>query len=145
MKPKLCGRRRQAGFTLIEVMVVVAIAAILVSVAYPSYLDQVGRSRRADAQAVLMQAAQFLEGFHTENMRYDQNSAGVALALPARLAQAPLDGATKYYDVSVRTVAAQRYQLQAVPKGSQLHDRCGSLTLDHTGLKAATLSDCWAR
>ena len=147
--PGMSGRRprlrRQAGFTLIEAMVVVAIAGILASVAYPAYLQQVGRSRRVDAQAVLMQAAQYVEAFHTENMRYDQNSSGVALALPARLTHSPLDGATKYYDVSIRSVATQRYQLQAVPKGSQLQDRCGSLTLDNTGLKSATLADCWGR
>ncbi len=145
MSPRSNLPRRQRGFTLVEAMVVVAIAGVLATAAYPSYMEQVGRSRRADAQAVLMQAAQFLEGYHTENMRYDQNVVGQAMALPARLTQSPLDGATKYYTVSLQSVAAQTYTLGAVPRGSQAGDRCGTLTMSHTGVKSAALGDCWAR
>ena len=60
---------RQAGVTLVELMVAVSIVAILASVAYPSYLEQVRKGRRAEAQAVLMEASQFLERFSTVNMR----------------------------------------------------------------------------
>ncbi len=133
------------GFTLIEAMIVVAIVAILVAVAYPAYVDQMRKSRRADAQAVLMEAAQFMERFHTENFRYDRNVAGVAVALPAALAQAPKDGATKYYDVSLQAVAAQTYTLRAVPKGAQATDPCGTLRLDNLGRKTGGQDGCWRR
>ena len=55
------------GFTLIELMIVVAIIAVLASVAYPSYKEYVARSRRAEARAVLVAAQQWMERFYTEN------------------------------------------------------------------------------
>jgi type IV pilus assembly protein PilE len=83
------------GFTLIELVIVVAIVAILATIAYPSYQDSVRKSRRADAKGVLMEAAQWMERFYTENNRYDQTRAGVAVALPASLQTSPKEGPTK--------------------------------------------------
>ncbi len=73
------------GFTLIELMIVVAVIAILAAIAYPSYQDSVRKSRRADAKAALLDLAQFMERNYTTANRYDQNSAGTAIntaALP---------------------------------------------------------------
>ena len=137
--------RRQAGFTLVELMVTVAVVAILASVAYPSYMDQVRKGRRAEAQAVLMEASQFLERYATMNMRYDQDAAGTAVALPAALAKAPRDGASKFYDVSLQSVSATAYTLRAVPAGTHTGDACGTMTVTHTGVKGAARSDCWRR
>ena len=76
------------GFTLVELMITVAILGILVSVALPSYLDSVRKGRRADAQSVLLEASQFMERYATENLRFDQSRAGVAVALPTTLSSA---------------------------------------------------------
>jgi type IV pilus assembly protein PilE len=137
--------RLQAGVTLVELMVAVAIVAILASVAYPSYMEQVRKGRRAEAQAVLMEASQFLERHATMNMRFDQNVAGTAVALPGALTKAPKDGASKFYDVSVHSVSANAYTLQAVPAGAHTGDACGTLTVTHTGVKGAAKADCWRR
>ena len=135
---------RQAGLTLIELVVAMAISAILMSVAYPSYLEQVRKGRRADGQAVLMEASQFLERYATENMRYDRNRAGVDVALPTALSRAPKEG-TKYYDVSLQSVGQNSYTLRAVPVGGASSDACGTMTLTHTGVRAAGRDDCWRR
>jgi type IV pilus assembly protein PilE len=141
----LTPRTAARGLSLIELTVVMAIAGILSAVAYPSYQEQVRKSRRTDAQAVLMQAAEFLEKSYTENMRYDQTTAGVAIALPASLTAAPRDGATKYYTISLQSVATRSYVLQAVPQGAQGSDRCGTMSLDQVGVKTAAVSGCWVR
>lgn len=134
-----------AGFTLIELMMVVAVVAILAGIAYPSFMEQVRKGRRADGQAVLLESTQFMERFATENMRFDQSRAGVAVALPTYLTQAPKDGATKYYDIQVQAVAADTYTLRAVPKGDHTGDACGTMTVTNTGQKAAARTDCWRR
>lgn len=126
-------------------MIVVAIVAILSAIAYPAYTEQVRKARRADAQSVLLEAAQFMERFYTENNRYHQTIAGVAVALPAFLAEAPKEGSTKYYDVAITAVTAQGYTLRAAPKNAQTGDRCGNMTITNTGAKGASVADCWRR
>lgn len=137
--------RSPAGFTLIELMIAMAIMAILVAVAYPAYRDQVNKGRRADAQAVLMEATQFLERYSALNMRYDRDLAGVAVALPATLAKAPKDGATKYYDVTIAAVAQNSYTLQAAPINAHAADSCGTFSVTNTGVRSAAKPDCWRR
>lgn len=146
-------RKSNGGFTLIELMIVVAVVAILAAVAYPSYTESVRKSRRADAQSVLLEAAQFLERFHTENNRYDQNTATppVAFALPGYLLQSPKEGATKFYNLTVPTITLtqQGYTLTATPitPGAQAGDRCANMTFTNTGAKgtSSTQTDCWRR
>ncbi len=124
---------RGKGFSLIELMIVVVIVAILASIAYPSYINQVTQARRADAQAVLMEAAQFMERFYTENNRYDQDTGGVATVLPAELQESPRDGGGKYYDISIQAATTSTYRLRATPKNSQAGD--GFLEITNTFTK----------
>jgi type IV pilus assembly protein PilE len=137
--------RRTRGLTLIELMVALAIAVIVMSVAYPSYMEQVRKGRRAEAQAVLMEATQFMERHATENMRYDRDRAGTAVTLPASLSKAPKDGNARHYSVSLQEVAQDSYTLRAVPTGSHESDSCGTLTVDHRGIKQAARAECWKR
>lgn len=143
------GNRVMRGFTLIEVMVVVAIVGILAAIAYPSYQEHVNKSRRADAQASLVELAQFMERHYTTQGGYlASGTSGAAPVLP--FTKSPRDGGLEFYALSLAPgTTATSYTLQAVPKNSMLGDKCGTLTLSNTGQKGqkadATLGDCWRR
>jgi type IV pilus assembly protein PilE len=130
---------KQEGFTLIELMIVVAIVGILAAIAYPSYQEQVQKTRRADAQADLMELSSFMERFFTENNRYDQGTDGNAIALP--FASSPQAG-TVFYALTLVS-GATTYTLTADPAGTpQAADRCGTMTLTQTGVKTP-VANCW--
>ncbi|WP_408099855.1 type IV pilin protein [Stutzerimonas sp. VN223-3] len=137
------------GFTLIELMIVVAIIGIIAAIAYPSYQEYVRAAKRADAETALMELAHFMERNYTGSGRYDKNSAGTAVALP--FSQAPKDGGTKAYDIGFAegSPSATAYVLQAAPTGSMANDKCGTLTLSNTGAKGQkdgmTSAQCWKR
>ena len=138
------------GFTLIELIIVVAIIGVLAAIAYPSYQDSVRKSRRADARAVLLEAAQFMERFYTESFRYDQDRNGTAVALPAPLTVSPRGSAagTQYYDITLTNLAATTFTLNAAPTGAQSSDTgCGTLSLANTGVKTVSgskpVDECW--
>jgi len=137
--------RRCAGFTLIELMIVVAVISILAAIALPSYQDSVRKSRRADAKAALVQLAQFMERNFSLSQRYDLDSAGTAIALP--FTESPVDSGSKFYDLSLSaaSLTATTYTLTATPKNGQTVDVCGSLTIDNAGSKGTSSSrtDCW--
>lgn len=139
---------KKNGFTLIELMIVVAIVGILAAIAYPSYQEYVARARRADAKTVLLEATQFLERFYTQNGSYVVGTPPLPPALP--FTEAPKDGGTKFYDISFVSSAAMTYQVQAVPKNGQAGDRCGSLRINQANQKSvsgATVDSnfCWSR
>lgn len=136
--------RLMAGFTLIELMITVAIVAILASVAYPSYKEYVAKSRRSEARTVLSSAQQWMERFYSENFRYDKNSAGTAVTnsalFPAYFSVSPPKGqGTAVYDISVVVTEDVRdaYSIKAVRKASagMASDRCGDYYLDQYGRK----------
>ncbi len=135
---------RGNGFTLVEAMIVVVIIGILASIAYPSYLEHIRKARRADAQASLMELAQFMERYYTSSGRYlDAN--GDPPTLP--FVESPKDGSTKYYDLSLNGAQASTYTLVAAPKGAMTGDDCGSMAISHTGAKSSTgalpTDSCW--
>ncbi len=144
MKKRAMAGHFQRGFTLIEILVVVAIVAILASVAYPSYLNSVRRSARADAQSDLMQVAQAAERFYTLNSQYAADRAGVAFPLPFN--QSPRSGAARY-NINIAFPTNQTYLLQAVPAGAQVGDVCGTLAINQLGVTTPALGadgrPCW--
>lgn len=124
--------KSSGGFTLIELMIVVAIIAIIMAVAIPSYSNHVEKTRRTTAQSDLMELAQWMERRYTANYDY-RDGAGNAPALP--FTASPRDGGTAAYNLTVENVTQNAYRLRAAPTGPQTGDPCGDLTLDQVGIK----------
>lgn len=138
----------ERGFTLIELMIVVAIIAILATIAYPSYQEYVRRSARAEAKAALLENAQFMERNFTVANVYNKDSAGNDIddtKLPVQ--STPRDGTAKY-TISIAVPNATSYTLQATGTGAMAADPCGNFTLDNVGKKdvtggSRTAAECW--
>lgn len=134
-------RQRAGGFSLIELMIVVAIIGILAAVAYPSYSEHVRKSRRAQAKADLVEYSQLLERSHTTNNTYASFTFGNGL----KTIQSPREGGTAQYNITL--VATQSsFTLTATPQGNQAKDQCGTLTLNQAGVKTpspAATPGCW--
>ena len=133
-------RNKAGGFSLIELMIVVAILAIIVAVALPSYQNQIKKTRRATAKADLVELASFMQRFYSENYKFDQDKGGTAVSLPYN--QSPKDGTSKSYTIALAKTAVS-YTLTATPSGAQVGDTCGNLTITHTGVKGAGGTNCW--
>ena len=128
-------RGRQGGFSLIELMIVVAIVAIVAAVAYPAYQDQVRKSRRADAQSLLMDVASRQQQFLLDTRGYAADVGSLNVTQPASV--------TAHYTVSlaVATSTVPAFTVTAAPLGGQAADKCGALTLNQAGVKGPT--GCW--
>ena len=135
------------GFTLIELMITVAIVAIIAAIAVPMYGEQMKKTRRADAYACLMDGSQHQEDFFYQNNTYTTNLANLGLGA------APVSCGEGNYTLSAATGAsgniATSYLLTATRAGTQAQDtKCGDLTLGSTGAKgnlnaSRPASECW--
>lgn len=154
------GQDRQAGFTLIEVMIVVALVGILAAIAMPSYQTYIARGNRAAARAQLSQAGQYMQRFYAANDRYDADRTGaqtIWAIMPPGLMRSPPEG-TQLYQMSnlganPSVAAMTTFTLVMLPlaTGSMANDMCGGLTLTQAGVKgittagasAAQIRECW--
>ncbi len=151
-------KQLQTGFTLIELMIVITILAILVGVAYPAYLDQVRKSRRADCAGVLTGLAAAMERNFTERNTYlgmagtNAVPANSGTPNPARYpGKCPIEGAATYYNLAIDpapATTATTFVIRATPAGDQVRDgACAALTLTNTGIKGitgtGTVDRCW--
>lgn len=134
--------KQQNGFTLVELMITVAIIGILTSVGYPSYQKHVQKAKRTEAQAALVSFATAMEQWRVEN----NNSYVIPTGNSIFADQVPTDGSgTKTYSLSI-TSDAMSYTLKATPV--QTDEECGDLTLKNTGEKGAKgvspdTAGCW--
>jgi|TARA_R100000900_G_scaffold115422_3_gene90239 type IV pilus assembly protein PilE len=135
-------RQSQAGFTLIEIMIVVAILGILASIAYSSYQNQVMRSNRSDAQATLNDTAQRLQRCYTTFSSYDNDNCAVYQQLTT--GDARIDSPEGMYRITIDDESATTYTLSATAiRAPQTADEdCDTeMSLDHRGRR--TPEACW--
>ncbi|MDI9246781.1 type IV pilin protein [Marinobacter sp. CHS3-4] len=131
--------QNQKGFTLIEVIIVMAIVGILAAIAFPLYDGQVKTTRRTTAQSDLMELSQWMERRYSNGFDY-RDASGDPPTLP--FTESPQTGSASY-NIGLAGVARDTYTLQAVPTGEQANDDCGTLTLDEQGNRGADEADCW--
>lgn len=153
-------RQPARGFTLLELMVTVAIIGILAAVAFPAYQSQVQKGKRAEGKAALLNSASKLERYYSDNNFFPSNSAScgngtssaTALAAAAVAVFSGDSSSNNAYDMSVTfalgasSACAQVYTLTATPK-NWTDSQCGNLTISNTSAKGVTgsgsVQDCW--
>lgn len=127
---------RAAGFTLVELLVCLALIGILLGLALPAYREHIQRVRRVDAQRSLVELAQSLERFHTSRGTY------IGATLP--FDRSPREAGKAYYRLAFASGPDESgYVLQAEPLGAMTEDACGVLTLADSGLRGAATEGCW--
>ena len=132
-KTSVRGYQLNNGFTLIELLIAVAIVGILSAIAYPSYQQHVMKTKRAEAQAQLMELVLFLERERSAKGIYPSKD-----NLPFN--KIPKEGTTKNYTIDYEP-NKRSFTLSAVPTGSMASDKCKTLTVNNLNQK--TPSDCW--
>jgi len=139
-------RSRDQGFTLIEILVVVAIVGILSAIALPTYNQYITNTRRSEAVAFLRANEQHMQRFYQANNRYDISLSNTAVALPHQ--QAPAAGTASYLiGFQANQLTRTTYTIEAVPQASMSDDGCGTLRINNMGARSVTgtktVADCW--
>lgn len=134
---------RGRGFTLIELVTVMAIVGILTAIALPNYWAYIARSNRSEARSQLLIAANWVERWRTQQGSY------AGAALPPSLIQSPAQGPAKY-NIALPVLTAITYTITATPVvgGPMATDVCTSISIDHTGQRTftgGTQEVCWGR
>lgn len=128
--------KRNKGFTLIELMVVVAVVGILAAVAIPAYQQHVIKSNRAAAESFMLQAANMEERVILDARAYTTTlgTGGLGLTVPTSV--------SKFYNVTITNPTTTSYLITATPVSATTDPTCGTLTLDQTGAKTPATA-CW--
>lgn len=138
------------GFTLIELMIVVAIIAVLASVALPSYQEYVQRSHRANARATLLQATQWMERAATAQGTYPRSN-----TTPSQIPAGILAVEGGRYTVAANSTTGATFTLTATPTTPQSTDRCAGFRINQAGTRSQvtttavtsplSVEECWNR
>lgn len=132
--------RAVRGFTLIELMITIAVVGILMTIAVTSYDFAVVKARRGAAQGCLTETAQYMERFYTTRLSY-VDAAGNPPALPGCSSDV-----VGHYDVDFTGApTASTFVLNATPQGAQAaaEKKCGTMTINQAGARTGATDDCW--
>lgn len=129
------------GFTLVELMIAVAVVGVLAAIALPSYREYIANARRADGRAGILSLAQAMERWYTERGTYAGATVGSTGIHPNRSSQG-------YYTLSITVQDATTFTIRAAPAGAQTGDACGSFTYTQAGTRGVTggtrgAAECW--
>ena len=130
---------KTTGFTLIEMLIVIALMGILGAIAYPAYNGLIEKARREEAKRTLVEASQMLEGYYTMNMNY---TGSVAAGEVKDAVYKVNTDFSEYYTLTA-AASASTFTLSATPTGSQTGDDCGTLTISQTGKTTPSSTGCW--
>ncbi|WP_275975282.1 type IV pilin protein [Alkalimarinus coralli] len=139
---------KQKGFTLIEIIIVIAIIGILAAIAFPSYQESVRKSRRVEAKSVILEAAARQEKFFSQQYAYATTMNSTATVPGLGYNANPFITESGFYSIAITTTGtpASTYTLTASAIGAQAADDCKTLSLTNTGVKGATggtVAECW--
>ncbi len=141
-------QRKAKGFSLIELMIVVAIVGIISAIAYPNYTEYVTKSKRTAATSCLMEYAQYMEQYRASKMSYggsDHSDDFDDIGLGCETE----NGLDSHYQFAPNAAfSATTYTIKATPIGAQASadTSCGTLSINHLGVKSASAGDadnCW--
>jgi len=145
-------RSRSAGFTLIELMIVVVIIGILAAIGYPTYRAYVVRTQRGIAKAAMVQVLDRQEQFFVDNKAFatDVTNLGFGtnpFAVDRKGKEIATTSADRIYTIQLSGATATAYTLQAVPQLKQATEDsdCGTLSITNTGIRtvSGTATNCW--
>jgi len=130
------------GFTLLELMITVAILSILATIAYPSYMGHVQKTRRVDGKSAILEIAMAQEQFYTQNKAYSDNLTSLSIHSTLR------DGKSKegYYELTLKRPTTTTFTITAKAIGSQAKDTtCAEMSMDQIGEQTSKSSTtgCW--
>jgi type IV pilus assembly protein PilE len=136
--------RAAAGFSLLELVMVMALMGVLAAIAVPMYTQYVQRAARSEARTALLEVAQWAQRYRTDRGSF----AGADAALPAALREVRDGGATLYTIALASTT--DTFTATATPGGRMANDPCAALSVDHTGARrqtgaSASANVCWGR
>ena len=139
--------KQPSGFTLLELMIAIAIIGLLAAFALPNFQRYAETSKRTEAQSTLLELAHFMERHYTvNNTYYIKKGENKAPNLPYN--KVPKDSSAPNYEISFKEISSETFILQATPKGSMANDLCGTLSIASNGTKsqsAGSLAQCWKR
>ena len=147
LEPHAKRRAGILGFTLIELMIVVAVVAILAAIVLPSYQDSVRKARRTDARGALTTVAQLMERYYTQTNTYATVTLGACDGSTVGTIPYRACSENGHYTLTLpaANLTTSTFTITATPTTAQAADSCGTYTLTQAGVRGSTLpvAQCW--